>query len=101
MVEKRNARRFRRDMPVSKLIGASETACWVDDLSPTGVRLRRFDEPLLGNELCRMELHLVPGSISTVVTARRVWSDRESEAWEFVSPSFAQQAMLERIAGNY
>jgi len=35
------------------------------------------------------------------VTARPVWRGSGFEAFEFVHTTFAQQAMLERLFGNY
>ena len=100
MSERRNGSRRLFDMPVTKLSGELERDCWVSDISPTGVRLRRFDEPIR-DRVCNLELHLVPGALSTVLAARRVWHDDDYEAFEFVDPSFAQQAILERLFDNY
>jgi hypothetical protein len=101
MVDRRNGDRKRFDMPVTKQMGDESRDCLIGDLSPSGIRLRRLG---LGEEeqpLCDLELHLVPGSISTVVAARKVWQNDEFEAYQFVSPTFAQQAVLERMLGNY
>ena len=89
------------DMPVTKQIDDDERDCFMSDLSPSGVKIYRGHTG--GNEqpLCNLELHLVPGSMSTVLTARLVWHDEDFEAFEFLSPSFAQQALLERMLDNY
>ena len=89
------------DMPVTKQIDDDERDCFMSDLSPSGVKICRGH--MGGNEqpLCNLELHLVPGSMSTVLTARLVWHDEDFEAFEFIAPSFAQQALLERMLDNY
>ena len=100
MRERRNGRRRTVDMPVTKQYGDGERDTFVSDLSPSGVKLRRFTVPSSEQAVCNLELHLAPGSISTVLAARRVWQDDDYEAFEFVSPSFAQQMFLERMVGN-
>jgi len=89
------------EMPVTRQVGNDERVYFVSDLSPSGVKIRR--QGMCGQEqpLCNLELHLVPGAMSTVLTARRVWHDEDFEAFEFISPSFAQQALLERMLDNY
>jgi len=88
------------DLPVTKQSGELTLDAWASDISPTGVRLRRFRD---GNDWSAidLELHLVPGSISTVVHARRVWQDEDYEAFVFDGASFAQQALLERMFDNF
>jgi hypothetical protein len=74
--------------------------CQACEISPTGIRVVRGGEPLRGSDLVQIEVPLVPGGITTVFTARRVWHRGGYEAFEFVSPTFAQQAVLERRLGN-
>jgi hypothetical protein len=88
------------DLPVTKLRRGTSADCWASDISPTGIRLRRFRDETDWNVI-DLELHLVPGAISTVIKARRVWQDEDSEAFAFQDASFAQQAMLERMFENY
>jgi hypothetical protein len=100
--DRRNGDRKPTDMPIFKLVGGASVSCRIDDLSPTGVRLARGGEPSPDDDrLCNLELHLVPNRITTVLTGRRVWRDAAHEAFEFVCPSFAQQAVLERLLDNY
>ncbi len=101
MVERRNGARKPFDMPVTKQLGDDSRDCFISDLSPTGIKIRRHDYRRYEQPVCNMELHLVPGSITTVVAARRVWQDDDHEAFEFVTPTFAQQAMLEQMLGNF
>lgn len=101
MKERRNGDRKPLDMPVTKQLKEDDRDCFVSDISPSGIKLRRDDYRRFEQALCNMELHLVPGAITTVLAARRVWQDDDFEAFEFVSPSFAQQAMLERLVGNF
>lgn len=100
MVERRNGSRKRIDIPVTKQLGDADLLCRIRDISPTGVRLVRRPGASPGQAVLNLELHLVPGSITTVISARRVWSTDDFEAFEFVSPSFAQQAIIERMLGN-
>jgi hypothetical protein len=88
------------DMPVTKQAGDRSTYCWVSDLSPSGVKLLRTSRGIDERELCKLELHLVPGAVTTVLAARRVWRDEDFEAYEFIDPSFSQQVFLERMVGN-
>jgi len=99
--ERRNGDRKSADMPIYEIVGEKSVRCRMDDISPTGVRLGRRLMPGAGGRTCSLELHLVPDRITTVLEARRVWQDGEHEAFEFVSPSFAQQALLERLLDNY
>ena len=89
------------EMPVTRQVGNDERVYFVSDLSPSGVKIRRQGMGGQEQPLCNLELHLVPGAMSTVLTARRVWHDEDFEAFEFISPSFAQQALLERMLDNY
>ena len=98
---RRNADRRHMNMPVTKQSGDDNFDCWISDISPTGVRIPRVNGDTGSLKICNLELHLVPGSISTVVAARQVWHDEDFEAFEFIDPSFAQQAILERMADNY
>ena len=101
MNDRRNGDRKAADMPIYKLLGDTSICCRMDDISPTGVRLTRCGEAPGEDRVCNLELHLVPNRLTTVFTGRRVWQDDEHEAFEFVSPSFAQQALLERLLDNY
>ncbi len=101
MVNRRNSSRRMMEMPVTKQMGDDERVYFVSDLSPSGVKIRRQGMGGYGQPLCNLELHLVPGAMSTVLTARRVWHDEDFEAFEFVAPSYAQQALLERMLDNY
>lgn len=101
MSDRRNGARKPLQLPVTKQLGDDSRDCFVSDISPTGIRIKRHDYRRYEQPLCNMELHLVPGAITTVMTARRVWQDDDFEAFEFVGPSFAQQAMLERMLGNF
>jgi hypothetical protein len=102
MVDRRNGNRKRIELPVTKQTGDAELLCRISDISPTGVRLLRGRRHgfLRDQQVLNLELHLVPGSITTVISARQVWSDDQFEAFEFVAPSFAQQAIIERMLGN-
>jgi hypothetical protein len=88
------------DLPVTKQSGDSSVDCWASDISPSGIRLRRFRDGSDGSVI-DLELHLVPGALSTVIQGRRVWRDEDSEAFAFQNASFAQQALLERLFENY
>lgn len=101
MDDKRNGNRNVVDMPVTKLMNEDNREGYAADLSPTGVRLLRLLDREPTQQVLNLELHVVPGSVSTVVTARRVWFDEDFEGFEFIAPSFAQQALLERVCGNF
>jgi len=101
MADRRNGKRKAMAMTVTQRVGGASRSCVAEDLSPTGIRMGRSDALGAEQTLCIMELHLVPGAVSTAVTARRVRRDDRFEAFEFVCPSFAQQAMLERLLDNY
>ncbi len=100
MTDRRNACRKMVDLPVTKQTGELSTDAWASDISPTGVRLRRFRD---GNDwsVIDLELHLVPGAVTTVVRAHQVWKDEDFEAFAFQDASFAQQALFERLFDNY
>jgi hypothetical protein len=101
MYDRRNCGRHVVDMPVTKVAGPVTREGFASDISPTGVRLRRLLARAPTDKQVSIELHVVPGAMSTVVTARRIWFDDDYEGFEFVDPSFAQQAMLERVCGNF
>jgi hypothetical protein len=101
MSNRRSAKRRTVDLPVTKQMGEESREGFAADLSPTGARLRRLLDREPSQGLLNLELHVVPGSLSTVVAARRVWFDDDFEGFEFISPSFSQQALLERICGNF
>jgi hypothetical protein len=101
MYDRRNGNRHEVDMPVTKLTGDNARDGYAADLGPTGVRLRRVLDRAPTQPLLNIELHLVPGAISTVIAARKVWHDDDYEGFEFIAPSFAQQAFLERACGNF
>ena len=88
-------------MPVYKMVGNASISCRVDDLSSTGVRLARRSGDPLREDVCNLELHLVPNKLTTVVTGRLVWRDDDHEAFEFIAPSSAQRAILEKILVGY
>ena len=98
--DRRNGPRRMMDMPITKQMGDSEKDAWTADVSPTGIKIRKHGAPAPTQRLCNLELHLVPGAITTVIAARRVWTNNDYEAYEFVDPSFAQQIMLERMVGT-
>lgn len=98
---RRNGDRKAAGMPIYKIVGDKSIPCRMDDLSPSGVRLARLPGSPSDDRMCNLELHLVPNRITTVLTARRVWQDDDHEAFEFVLPSFAQQALLERMLDNF
>jgi hypothetical protein len=100
MSERRNANRKTIDLPVTKQAGDLSMDAWASDISPTGVRLRRFRDQADWSVI-DLELHLVPGAISTVIQARRVWKDEDFEAFAFENATFSQQAILERMFENY
>lgn len=101
MRDRRHGNRKVVDMPITKLMTDDPREGFASDLSPCGVRLRRLLDRTPTDDLLDIELHLVPGSIHTVIEARRVWFDDDFEGFEFISPSFAQQALLERVCGNF
>ncbi|MBN2719091.1 MAG: PilZ domain-containing protein [Deltaproteobacteria bacterium] len=98
--ERRRAARRKVDLQVTRQSGIEENCCYVDDVSPTGIKLKREAGTLPSTPICNLELHLVPGAITTVLAGKRVWTTAEYEGFEFVSPSFSQQMIIERISGN-
>ncbi|MDD5309956.1 MAG: PilZ domain-containing protein [Deltaproteobacteria bacterium] len=100
MVERRKARRIPVDFDVTETVNGVPHDCQACEISPTGIRMVRRSESARGADLVQIEIPLVPGGITTVFTARRVWQRGGHEAFEFVSPTFAQQAVLERRLGN-
>ena len=101
MEERRSADRKMIDLTVSKHINGDTYYCRACEISPGGIRLQRLFNPDPGDRTIRIELPLVEGGLTTVLSARKVWRSGGYEAFEFVNPSFAQQAILERIFGNY
>jgi hypothetical protein len=101
MINKRRAERRIVDMGVRKLIRGEAFVCRACDLSPNGIRLEQLLGQSPAEEVVEIEVPLVEGQLTTQVTARPVWQKGGFEAFEFVSTSFAQQAMLERLFGNF
>lgn len=101
MIERRRSGRTVVDMAVRKHIDGDAYFCRACEISPTGIRLEKIFSAKAGAIEVNIEVPLVEGRLTTSVPARRVWWDGGFEAFEFVDPSFAQQAMLERLFGNY
>jgi hypothetical protein len=101
MHDRRRAERKMVDLTVSKLVDGNTYFCRACEISPSGIRIERIFNPDQGDQLINIELPLVDGGLTTVLSARKVWRGHGYEAFEFVSPSFAQQAILERVFGNY
>ena len=101
MEERRRAHRKMVDLTVSKQMDGNTYFCRACEISPTGIRLERIFNPDPGDQLISIELPLVERGLTTVLSARKVWRKNGYEAFEFIGASFAQQAMLERIFGNY
>ena len=98
--ERRRAARRKVDLQVTRQSGIEENHCDVDDVSATGLKLKREKGTLPSTPICNLELHLVPGAITTVLAGKRIWTTKDYEGFEFVSPSFSQQMIIERISGN-
>lgn len=98
--ERRRATRRKVDLQVTRQSGLDDSNCCVDDVSPTGMKIRKERSTLPSTPICNLELHLVPGAITTVIASKCVWQNDEYEGFEFVSPSFSQQMIIERLAGN-
>ena len=98
--DRRYSRRRKLDLKVIKQSGIEERSCYTDDVSPTGIKLRKKQGQLPSTPICNLEIHLVPEAITTVIASRCVWESEEYEGFEFVSPSFSQQMIIERLAGN-
>ena len=101
MNERRRAGRQTIDMTVSKHVDGEVYYCRACEISPTGIRLERIFNPDPGDRPVRIELPLVEGGLTTVLSVRKVWRKGEYEAFEFMKPSFAQQSILEQLFGNY
>lgn len=101
MIERRRAERMSVQMMVTQDAGGDCRPCQAHDLSPTGIRLQRRSAAGDPPPVINIEIPLVPGGLTTAIAARRVWQSPTQEAYEFVDPSFAQQAMLERVFGNF
>ena len=100
MIERRRADRMLVDMEVQKHLDGESYCCRACEISPTGIRLRRVFEDARERKLIDIEVPLVQGGLHTSLPARKIWSSGQYEAFEFVGPTFAQQAMLERLFGN-
>jgi hypothetical protein len=98
--ERRNGNRRKIELPVTRQTLDRDLNSWTYDVSPTGVKLRKLGLPSSEESICNIEVHLVPGAITTVIAARRVWQNDSFEAFEFISPSYAQQMIMEKMAGN-
>ncbi|MBN2802094.1 MAG: PilZ domain-containing protein [Deltaproteobacteria bacterium] len=98
--ERRRERRLKVDLKVTRQSGIDDLACLAENISATGIKIRKRAESLPSTSICNLELHLVPGSISTVVAGRCVWQNSDYESFEFISPSFSQQVIIERLTGN-
>lgn len=98
--ERRRWTRRKIDMQVTRQSGVEDEFCKTDDVSPTGIKIKKDVNAQPSTPICNLELHLVPGAITTVIAGKCVWQTDEYEAFEFVSPSFSQQMIIERICGN-
>ena len=101
MLNKRRAERMVVDMGVTKYIGGEAQTCRACEISATGIRLAQVFDDASSNQIVEIELPLVEGKLHTQVSARRVWHNDDFEAYEFISPSYAQQKMLERIYSGF
>ena len=101
MNDRRRAGRMAVDMAVWKHFEGETRSCRACEISPTGIRLKWDFDTDSGEQTINIEVSLVEGGLTTAVPARRVWCKNEFEAFQFVDPSFAQQAILERVFGNY
>ncbi len=99
-LNRRFSHRRKVDLQVGTGSGGGDFVCVAKDVSPTGIRLRRAQGQPPSPPISNLEIHLVPNAITTVITGRCVWRSDDDEAFEFVSPSFAQQMILERLSGN-
>jgi hypothetical protein len=100
MLERRKTMRKVVDLMVKKLFEGDSYFCRACEISPTGIKLQRLVTSSLDDGLIDIEVPLVAGQLTTAVSSRRVWREGRFEAFEFVSPSLAQQVMLERIFGT-
>ncbi len=101
MMNKRRAERISVDLGVTTYIGGEAHTCRACEISATGIRLANVFDDTTSNQLVEIEVPLVEGKLHTQVSARRVWHDNDFEAYEFISPSFAQRTMLERVYGTF
>lgn len=101
MHERRRANRKTVDLSVSKLVNGNTYFCRACEISPTGIRLNRILTPESGDRLIDIELPLVKGRLTTVLSARKIWRSEGFEAFEFVDPSFAQRTILHQLYGTY
>ncbi len=101
MKNKRRAERRIVDMGVTKVVQGESYPCRACEISPIGIRLENALAESAADDIIEIEVPLVEGQLTTQVSARPVWNRSGYEAFEFVSPSFAQQAMLERLFGNF
>ena len=97
MLNKRRAERKVVDLGVTKYIGGEAQTCRACEISATGIRLTQVFDDAEVDQIVEIELPLVEGKLHTQVSARRVWQNESFEAYEFISPSVAQQTMLERV----
>lgn len=97
MLNKRRAERMAVDLGVTKYIGGEAQTCRACEISSTGIRLAQAFDDAPSDQIVEIELPLVEGKLHTQVSARRVWRNEDFEAYEFISPSVAQQTMLERV----
>ncbi|MCP4679234.1 MAG: PilZ domain-containing protein [Deltaproteobacteria bacterium] len=101
MIERRRAGRKLVDLEIRKHQNGSSYFCRACEISPTGIRINRILDSHITDDIIDIEVPLVLGGLTTSVPSRMVWREGSYEAFEFVDPSFAQQAMLERVFGNY
>jgi hypothetical protein len=101
MIERRVSTRRTVDMTIKRQIDGESCFCRACEISPTGIRMKRIFLPEDEGGLIDIELPLVEGGITTELTCRRVWRKGRYEAYEFIDSSFSQQALLERVFGNY
>jgi hypothetical protein len=101
MINKRKAERRIVDMGVRMLVKGEAFQCRACEISPIGIRLENALDYTANGEVVEIEVPLVEGQLTTQVSARPVWCRSGFEAFEFVETSFAQQAMLERLFGNF
>ena len=101
MIERRKVDRMSVDMSVKKHTKEGSIVCRACEISPSGIKLKRVLGMDSRSNLVDIEVPLVEGSLTTAIKSRKVWQKSGFEAFEFVGRSFAQQAMLERLFGNY
>ena len=76
MNERRKAVRRTTDMTVSKHVDGEIYFCRACEISATGIRLERIFNPDPGDRPIRIELPLVEGGLTTVLSARKVWREK-------------------------